>query len=235
MEYHNVIRHLSSIIADHKAYNKHQDLKDYQVEAIESAINYMEHYIPYFGPEYYPMQLGIAAWPENLYNAIGSECIPPYNNEQINGLQYLLDNTLTNTEKIVLLSRFKNAETLTAIAKKLGCTTHNVMQTEKHAVRKMAKPNRKRIMELGKEKADEIAYKLITNDTTNSQTNNTPIEELNLSTRTYNALIRKGIKFISELTDNTETDLLKIRNLGEKGVTEIKTELAKYSLYIKEN
>lgn len=47
------------------------------------------------------------------------------------------------------------------------------------------------------------------------------ISNLNLSTRSYNALRRKGIDTINDLLNCSKEDILKIRNLGEKSLGEI--------------
>lgn len=60
-----------------------------------------------------------------------------------------------------------------------------------------------------------------------------PIEELDLSVRSYNCLKRGGINTIYELTLKTADDLLKIRNLGKKSLEEIETKLAEFELSLK--
>lgn len=52
------------------------------------------------------------------------------------------------------------------------------------------------------------------------------IEELDLSVRSYNCLKRAGINTVKELTDRTESDMMKVRNLGQKSLEEIKLKLA---------
>ena len=45
-----------------------------------------------------------------------------------------------------------------------------------------------------------------------------PIEELDLSVRSYNCLKRAGINTIYELTQKTAEDMMKVRNLGKKSL-----------------
>ena len=45
---------------------------------------------------------------------------------------------------------------------------------------------------------------------------NMPIEELDLTVRSYNCLKRAGIENVDELTQRTEDEMLRIRNLGKK-------------------
>ena len=54
---------------------------------------------------------------------------------------------------------------------------------------------------------------------------NTPIEELDLSVRSYNCLKRQGVNTIGQLTECSETDLLNIRNFGAKSIEEVKDKL----------
>ncbi len=56
------------------------------------------------------------------------------------------------------------------------------------------------------------------------------IEELDLSVRSYNCLKRAGIQTVLELTQTTEEDMMKVRNLGKKSLKEVKDKLAEYGL-----
>lgn len=49
----------------------------------------------------------------------------------------------------------------------------------------------------------------------------TPIEELDLSVRAYNCLKRAGKHTLSDLTAMSETEIMKIRNLGKKSLKEV--------------
>jgi DNA-directed RNA polymerase subunit alpha len=60
-----------------------------------------------------------------------------------------------------------------------------------------------------------------------------PIEELELSVRSYNCLKRAGIDTIGQLTDRTEEDMMKVRNLGKKSLDEVKQKLAQFGLGLK--
>lgn len=51
------------------------------------------------------------------------------------------------------------------------------------------------------------------------------IEELDLSVRSYNCLKRAGINTVQELTNKTEADMMKVRNLGRKSLEEVKAKL----------
>lgn len=55
-----------------------------------------------------------------------------------------------------------------------------------------------------------------------------PIDELDLSVRAFNCLKRAEINMIGQLTDKTEDELTRVRNLGKKSVDEIKIKLEEY-------
>lgn len=61
----------------------------------------------------------------------------------------------------------------------------------------------------------------------------TTIEELDLSVRLSNCFKRAGIDNVEELTEQTEDDLMKVRNLGKKSLQEIKDKLAELDLSLK--
>ncbi len=54
-----------------------------------------------------------------------------------------------------------------------------------------------------------------------TKTLETPIEELDLSVRAYNCLKRAAIHNLSDLTSMSETEMMKIRNLGKKSLKEV--------------
>jgi len=56
------------------------------------------------------------------------------------------------------------------------------------------------------------------------------IEELDLSVRSYNCLKRAGINSVEELTNRSEDDMMKVRNLGKKSLEEVKYKLAELDL-----
>lgn len=59
------------------------------------------------------------------------------------------------------------------------------------------------------------------------------IEELDLSVRSFNCLKRAGINTVEELTQRTEEDMMKVRNLGKKSLEEVQQKLAALGLSLK--
>ncbi|NLT30707.1 MAG: DNA-directed RNA polymerase subunit alpha, partial [Propionibacterium sp.] len=62
-----------------------------------------------------------------------------------------------------------------------------------------------------------------------------PVEELNLTVRSYNCLKREGIHTVSELVSRSEQDLLDIRNFGSKSIDEVKQKLHEMGLALKDS
>ena len=63
---------------------------------------------------------------------------------------------------------------------------------------------------------------------------NFAIEELDLSCRSYNCLKRANIQTVLELTEKTEEEMMKVKNLGKKSLKEIKEKLAACGLSFKD-
>jgi DNA-directed RNA polymerase subunit alpha len=59
-------------------------------------------------------------------------------------------------------------------------------------------------------------------------TDERPVEELELTVRSYNCLKREGVDTIGQLATMTEEELMNIRNLGMKSVDEIRSKLTEY-------
>jgi len=63
----------------------------------------------------------------------------------------------------------------------------------------------------------------------------TTIEELDLSVRSYNCLKRAGINTVQDLTNRSENDMMKVRNLGRKSLEEVIAKLDSMGLALTSN
>ena len=62
-----------------------------------------------------------------------------------------------------------------------------------------------------------------------------PIEDLDLTVRSYNCLKREGIHTVGELLSRSEADLLDIRNFGSKSIDEVKAKIQSMGLQLKDS
>lgn len=76
----------------------------------------------------------------------------------------------------------------------------------------------------------EAAPALGTDTETEANELNTPIEELNLSARTANALINNEIRTVHDLVTLSEQDLRELKGFGSKALDEVKDKLAELEL-----
>ena len=59
------------------------------------------------------------------------------------------------------------------------------------------------------------------------------IEDMDLSVRSYNCLKRAGIQTVEELTQKTEDEMMRVRNLGKKSLKEVKDKIYDLGLSFK--
>ncbi len=74
------------------------------------------------------------------------------------------------------------------------------------------------------EPPEDVAAKLL----------NMPIEDMDLSVRSYNCLKRANIHIMQDLINKTEDDMLKVRNLGKKSLDEVILKVESYGLKLKD-
>lgn len=61
------------------------------------------------------------------------------------------------------------------------------------------------------------------------------IDELELSVRSFNCLMRANIKTVEELTNKTADEMMKVRNLGRKSLDEVLAKLKELGLSLKDS
>ena len=69
----------------------------------------------------------------------------------------------------------------------------------------------------------------------NAKKINMAIEDLDLTVRSYNCLKRASISTVQELTEKTEEEMSRVRNLGKKSLKEVKEKLAELNLTFAHN
>lgn len=168
--------------------------------------------------------------------------------------------TLTEREQGVLMHRFQRKLTLEQCGKEYGVTRERIRQIEAKALRKLRHPTRANMMkavplpelqamhtEYCKLKDDYEWLKKVFESFTAQKAEpgviipmaehasrlEMPIEELDLSVRSYHCLIRSGKKTLRDIVEMTESELMGIRNLGMKSLLEIKAKLNEHGLKLK--
>ena len=64
---------------------------------------------------------------------------------------------------------------------------------------------------------------------------NMPIEQLDLTVRSYNCLKREGVHTVGELITRSEADLMDVRNFGQKSIDEVRAKLQMLGLQLKDS
>ena len=83
------------------------------------------------------------------------------------------------------------------------------------------------------EKAKNTAIMVEKEETRKEKVLEMTIEELDLSVRSFNCLKRAGINTVEDLTNRSEEDMMKVRNLGRKSLDEVIGKLASLELALK--
>lgn len=195
------------------------------------------------------VQLDFKEYPENLINALNFDFVEVEQHFE-ERLQKLIEKgVITPREEMVLFAIYKDNKTLEQTGKILGVTRERIRQVQYKALKKLMRWERyfevgdyfskeqlakqeyqKYLEEKHKEwdyesaKSFIVAYERgLTDEKIKSL--EIPIEELDLSVRSYNCLRRAGIRTIKELSKKTKDDLFKIRNMGKKTAKEIMWKL----------
>ena len=61
------------------------------------------------------------------------------------------------------------------------------------------------------------------------------LEDMDLTVRSFNCLMRADIKTVGDLVNKTEEEIMKVRNLGRKSLDEVKDKLKSMGLSLKES
>ncbi len=99
---------------------------------------------------------------------------------------------------------------------------------------KLLNDHLKRFVDLSDEaKSTEFMHE--PEETTNEKALEMTIEELELSVRSFNCLKRASINSVGDLISKSESEMMKVRNLGRKSLDEVKIKLANMGLSLRQN
>lgn len=173
-------------------------------------------------------------WPQNLWSAVFRKQVSadelPEDWEQ--ALEHVLDSLRSEKKKEILKFYFRDGRTLQEIGDFYGTTAEPVRQHAEKALRSIRHPSRKIFLFIGLEngkaalsKEREVEPRRLDDDKT--------IDSIGLSVRAWNCLRRARIETIEQLTQHTEWELSKLRNMGAKTLQEIKDCLAARGLSLR--
>lgn len=83
------------------------------------------------------------------------------------------------------------------------------------------------------EEARETETMIVKNDDSKTKVLEMTIEELDLSVRSFNCLKRASINTVEDLTNKTEDDMMRVRNLGRKSLEEVIAKLESLGLSLR--
>lgn len=169
------------------------------------------------------------------------------------GIQYALS-TLNEREQLVLCRRYKEQKTLREIGEEIGVKQERSRQIETAALRKLRYPRNMRFITKGVdgyikerckveyERGYQVGYNAGYQQGVDEASNGVskagisvtivslPIEALDLSVRSFNALRRAGYVTIGDLLKVNEKEIIHIKNLGTKQRQEVAVSLYRYGI-----
>lgn len=175
-------------------------------------------------------QLGESAelkYPQNLvYDVLGKTSDAPDIDASV---EYILTARLTEREKSMLKMRYKDLMTYDEISKKYNLTANRIVQIIHKAQRKLKHPKHSKYLTLGV--VGIMAECKIKTNAERSQNQTKvlateyPIQELDLSIRTSQCLLRAGLKTAGDILNLGANGLIEVRNIGKRSYDEIVDKL----------
>lgn len=189
-----------------------------------------------------------SSYPANVMRAAMSYWIADITDDEL--MRYdlrkiLYGDFLSEQEKKILELRFKYRLTLDETAAEIQRTRERIRQIEAKALRKIRGRKHKlrlytleevtEMIENARERWEEEKTKLEEKQKSNG-IDDQGIEELDLSVRTYNCLIRKGIKTIGDIKHFDQNQVKysywqSVRNLGKRSLEELRTKMREKTGY----
>lgn len=182
-------------------------------------------------------------YPVNLWSTVFQEKIPRQSipPDWENTLETILAASGNTHRSAMLISFFKEKHTLEQIGQNHKICKEAVRQNINREICRLRYPTQLRMMQHGIQHTKYMQenhlghWAIVSSKTDKEKTGilSLSVNELNLSVRTRNCLDKEEILTLGQLTNYSEKDLLKIRNLGKKCATEIKSCLSEYGLTLK--
>jgi len=172
-------------------------------------------------------------WPTNLYYEVFNRNFEyiPENAEA--AVEYVL-NKLKELDKSVVLAHLRDYKTFRIIGSEKGVSKSRAQQIFRKAIIKMRHPSKSKYLtnlaeELKRDEAIQEAEEALSRQLTKSTVlyqfikpiDQIKLEDLALSVRAYNCLLRSGVKTLADLSKLSTTDLKHIKKLGIKTYGEV--------------
>lgn len=200
-------------------------------------------------------------YPKNLLEAVSIKLLENGIPNDIDGtVEYVLRTFLSNREADILRQRFHQGKTCTAIGKIYGLSSERIRKIEYTALRKLREPKcfqflqkgvcgvisseiENAVEKLNAEKQQKVVVKQEFGRYYNrdmkvmslADVKAMELDELGLSSRSYNALKRAGLNTIGDVEKVTIKHLKKIRNLGRRSCEEITGKLNQLGITLRED
>lgn len=170
-------------------------------------------------------QIRYIPWPRNLWSVIFQKEVTaeeiPHDWEKV--LQYVSESVLGPMRYNILLCYFEQHMTLEKIGKNYRISRTRVQQHIAKAIELLQEADPMVILGYGLNEGQKMLTALRTDG---ELVNAASIKILNLSARARNCLRRGKIETVGQLRNCTDGELLRIRNLGESTLAEIKGKLS---------
>lgn len=172
-------------------------------------------------------------YPYNLLTTIACESVwetnlpEQFSEDHLAGLEYAISQ-LTEREQEIIKHRYKDKIAFSQIGLPMKISGNRVSQIERNALRKLYSP---RLLKYYKYGLNGYKQKLIEfeiseeNKTMEEKVMNKSIQDIDLSIRTLNNLIRANYEKIGDIAVLSECDILKIKNMGRKQLAEVAMKL----------
>ena len=189
-------------------------------------------------------------WPENLLDAIEAKIHSdkrrwsyPIPIDIVASAAYVME-LLPYHERMVILGRYRDGQTLAGVGETLNLTRERVRQLENSGLRKLCSPSLicwlrygvSGMVSRGRDSMGglvDIATTNILEERKIQKAAAVPISDVALSARTFNSLSRAAICNLGDLANLTRSELKDIRNLGVKSVQEVVDVMARYDLHFR--